>query len=342
MLVRVETPEMFDVIRRAGVPVVNLRGTVAREGIPYVSIDNLQVATLALTHLRDRGLRNFAFCRRAETSNPALIQRGQHFKQLVERDGGICHVFSAPRRSVSAGRVSCRADSGWEHEQQRLADWIASLPKPIGIMACNDERGLHVLDACRRCDAIVPDDVAVIGVDNDQAICDLAIPPLTSVDVNAEAIGYEAAALLDRMMAGESAPRTPIILPPRGVVTRRSSDIVASDDEEASRALSYIRDHACRGLQVVDVLSHMVMSRASLQQRMKHAVGRTIHQEIQRVRLGRVKDLLSMSDLTIKQVAREGGFASVQYMTRVFRAMTGETPARYRARRTQATLKPVE
>src|SRR6266496_2186746 len=193
MLVRVETPEMFDVIRGAGVPVVNLRGTVARPGIPYVSIDNLQIATLALQHLRERGLRNFAFCGRTDTNNPALIERGEHFRQLVEREGGVCHLFSTPRRGTP---------QRWEHEQQRLANWIATLPKPVGIMACNDERGLHVLDACRRCEATVPDDVAVIGVDNDQAICDLAIPPLTSVDVNAEAIGYEAAALLERMMEG--------------------------------------------------------------------------------------------------------------------------------------------
>jgi LacI family transcriptional regulator len=122
-------------------------------------------------------------------------------------------------------------------------------------------------------------------------------------------------------------------LAPRGVVTRRSTDLVASDDEDVCRALRHIRDNACRGLQVAGVLSFMAMSRASLQQRMKQVAGRTIHQEIQRVRLSRAKDLLAMSEMTIKQVARESGFASVQYMTRVFRAVTGETPGRYRLRR---------
>ena len=201
-------------------------------------------------------------------------------------------------------------------------------------MACNDECGLSVLDACRRAGAAVPDDVAVVGVDNDESLCDLAIPPLSSVDVNAEGIGYEAAALLDRMMNGQPAPTRPIKLAPRGVVTRRSSDVVASEDEEVGRAVLYIRERACGGLQVGDVLSHTGMSRASLQQRMKQLLGRTIHQEIQRARLSKAKDLLAMSGLTIKQVARESGFASVQYMTRVFRAEIGETPARYRRRRT--------
>ena len=325
ILVRIETPEMYEVVRRCGVPAVNLRGTLKGLPLPYVSMDNRQIASLALQHLRDRGMRNFAVCGRAGSPNVALIERCDHFRELLEQDGGVCFIFPpiATRRTAMT----------WEQEQDELAAWIRSLPKPIGIFGCNDERGLQVLDACRRVGVAVPDEVAVIGVDNDPAICDLTIPPLSSIDPNAEAIGYEAAALLDRMMSGEAAPTEPIKLAPRGVVTRRSTDVVASEDKEVGRAISYIREHACHGLQVVDVLGHMAMSRASLQQRMKQVVGRTIHQEIQSVRLGRVKDLLAMSDMTIKQVARESGFASVQYMTRVFRAVTGETPARYRLRR---------
>ena len=326
MLVRIETEQTLNIVRKSGVPVVNLRGTLNGLPFPYVCIDNHQVAQLAMQHLRERGLGHFAFCGRPRGANPTLDERADHFRAMVERDGATCHVYDAVHQSPRAG---------WEEEQERLADWIWSLPKPVGVMACNDERGLQVLDACRRCGVAVPDDVAVVGVDNDQAICDLSIPPLTSIDVNAEAIGYEAAALLDRMMSGEAPPTAPVRLSPRGVVTRRSTDVVASEDEEVGRALRYIRENACKGLQVVDVLSHMAMSRASLQQRMKQVVGRTIHQEIQRVRLSRVKELLAMSDMTIKQVARESGFASVQYMTRVFRAVTGETPARYRIRRTR-------
>jgi len=325
MLVRIETQEMYEAVRRCGVPAVNLRGTIKGLSLPFVSMDNQQVASLALQHLRDRGIRNFAVCGRPGTRNTALIERCDHFRELVEQDGGVCYIFPP--------LATRRATMSWEQEQDQLAEWIRSLPKPVGIFGCNDERGLQVLDACRRVGVTVPDEVAVIGVDNDQAICDLTIPPLSSIDPNAEAIGYEAAALLDRMMSGQAAPTEPIKLAPRGVVTRRSTDVVASEDQEVGRAISYIREHACRGLQVVDVLGHMAMSRASLQQRMKQVVGRTIHQEIQNVRLGRVKDLLAMSEMTIKQVARESGFASVQYMTRVFRAVTGETPARYRLHR---------
>jgi LacI family transcriptional regulator len=327
VIARIGSDAMAQIARRSGAAVVNLRGTVPALTVPYVGVDNAQVARLATGHLLERGLRNFAFCgATADNDNPVLEQRREQFRRAIERNGQACHVYS--------DRPTAQPD--WESEQQHLAAWICTLPKPVGIMACNDERGLAVLDACRRARVAVPDDVAVIGVDNDQSLCDLGIPPLSSIDVNAEGIGYEAAALLDRMMNGAAAPTRPIKLAPRGVVTRRSTDVVAAEDEEVSRAVLYIRERACGGLQVGDVLSHTGMSRASLQQRMKHLLGRTIHQEIQRARLTRAKDLLAMSGLTIKQVARESGFASVQYMTRVFRAETGETPARFRNRRTCA------
>jgi LacI family transcriptional regulator len=324
MLVRLETPEMVAAVRRYGIPVVNLRGTLPKLRFPFVTIDHGEIAALAFQHLRERALRHFAFCGRPRPGNPVLHERGEHFRALVEQSGGQCHIYPLDVRRTMA----------WDCEQHRLADWIRSLPKPVGIMACNDECGLQVLDACRRAGVIVPDEVAVVGVDDDPAICDLAIPPLSSIDVNAETVGYEAAALLDRMMEGGEAPEEPIKVAPRGVVARASTDLVASEDREVGQALWYIRERACTGLHVGDVLRHMAMSRASLQHRMKEVTGRTIHQEIQRVRLERVKDLLAMTDKTIKQVARESGFASVQYMTRVFRATTTETPARYRLRRT--------
>ncbi len=324
MLVRIENRQMADLVKRSGVPVVNLRGTVRGLSFPFIAVDNQEVAKIAATHLQERGLRSFGFCGRPPGINPSLDERREFFQQIITKADFPCDVFKAVHPDQRAG---------WEEEQALLVEWIQSLPKPVGVMACNDERGLQVLDACRRCGVAVPDDVAVIGVDNDLPMCELAIPPLTSVDVNAEGIGYEAAALLDKMMAGKKAPTKPVMLPPRGVVTRRSTDLVASEDEDVSRAVRYIREHACNRLQVSDVLTHMGMSRASLQQRMKQIVGRTIHQEIQRVRLNRAKDLLAMSNLTIKQVARESGFASVQYMTRVFRGATQETPARYRHHR---------
>jgi LacI family transcriptional regulator len=291
---------------------------------PYVGPDHDQIAKLAAEHLMERGLKNFAFCGKPAGIHPGLDERGTTFAEVVRQSGGNCEVFPA----------DCPIDEdNWEMEQERLAKWLHSLAKPVGVMACNDERGLQVLDACRRCSAAVPDEIAVIGADNDEHLCDLSIPPLTSVDVNAENIGYTAAALLDQMMQGIKPPEMEQRLAPRGIFTRLSTDTVASDDDEVNRTLRYIRENSCQGLRVVDVLAYMGMSRASLQQRLKRIIGRTIHEEIERVRLARVKELLLSPEMTIKQVARATGFSSVQYMTRVFRAALAETPARYRSRR---------
>jgi len=325
VLVRMDDPRVLQLVKKSGAAMVNLRATFSAQPFPYVTVDHSQVAQLAAQHLQEKGLEHFAFCGQPTGSNPAFDQRGESFRREIEKSGGICHWFHADH-------VSQEMD--WEKELIRLESWIEGLPKPVGIMACNDERGLQVLEACRRCGARVPDDVAVIGVDDDESLCELAIPPMSSIDVNAEGVGYEAAALLDRMMSGQKPATGSVLIAPRGVITRRSTDVAASEDEEIGQAVQYIRERACQKLQVADVLAHMGMSRASLQQRMKQMVGRTIHQEIQRVRFARVKELLVMSRLTIKQVAKESGFASVQYMTRVFRAASGETPALYRKRRT--------
>jgi LacI family transcriptional regulator len=324
ILARIDTPEIAQLLLKSGVPVVNLRGTVAELPFPYVGPDHDQIAKLAAEHLMERGLKNFAFCGKPAGIHPGLDERGTTFAEVVRKSGGNCEVFPA----------DCPVDEdNWEMGHERLAKWLHSLAKPVGVMACNDERGLQVLDACRRCSAAVPDEIAVIGADNDEHLCDLSIPPLTSVDVNAENIGYTAAALLDQMMQGIKPPEMEQRLAPRGIFTRLSTDTVASDDDEVNRTLRYIRENSCEGLRVVDVLAYMGMSRASLQQRLKRIIGRTIHEEIERVRLARVKELLLSPEMTIKQVARATGFSSVQYMTRVFRAALAETPARYRSRR---------
>jgi LacI family transcriptional regulator len=322
VLARVENKQMADSLRKTGVPVVNLRGTDPGLKFPYVGLDHAKIARLAATHLMERGIKHFGFCGKARGIHPGLDLRCDEFERAVGEAGFTCSEFPA-----RAGDVD------WELEQARIAAWIQTLPRPVGVMACNDERGLQLLDACRRAGARVPDDVAVIGADDDEHLCELSIPPMTSVDVNGEQIGYAAAELLDKLMSGRKAPPTPTLLAPRGIVTRRSTDVLASEDPVVNRAVAFIRENRGRGLQVTDVIAHLKMSRASLEPRIKKVLGRTIHQEIQRVQLDRVKELLVGSPMPIKQIAREGGFSCVQYLTRVFRTATGETPARYRSSR---------
>jgi LacI family transcriptional regulator len=276
------------------------------------------VAQLGAEHLLSRGFRHFAFCGYRRGFHAGFDRRCDEFRRLAEQAGCWCEVYRRP---------SART---WETQVDRLGRWITGLPKPLGIMTCNDDRGLEVLDACRRVGALVPDEVGVLGVDNDEHLCDLAIPALSSIELNVERIGYEAAALLDRLMSGRPAPKRPQEIGPRGVVVRHSTDVVAVDDPDVALAVRFIRQHACRGIHLADVMQRVSVSRSTLAPRFKKHLGRTIYQEIRRVQVDRAKELLVGTNLPVKQVAHEAGFRDVQYLTRAFGALVGETPAAYR------------
>jgi LacI family transcriptional regulator len=201
-------------------------------------------------------------------------------------------------------------------------------------MACSDQCGPVLLEACRRARAAVPDEVAVIGVDNDEPLCEAADPPMSSVWPDHLGVGYAAAALLDRLMAGRAArgtpPPAPVYLAPRGVVTRQSTDVLAVEDRDVAAAVRFIREHACGRLVIDDVAGHVSLSRSALQRRFKKVVGRTIHEEALRIRLDRARELLSHTDLPIALVAEKAGFTHQEYLGSVFRSRLGQTPAQFR------------
>lgn len=322
ILARVGDRRVADAVLATGVPVVELRGVLSDLGIPFIGVDNCAVAKAAFDHLRERGFRHIGFCGTPRFEHPLMDARSDNFKTLVGESGIF---FSEFTRSIDRSQPL-----SWEQEQGEIAKWLCTLPKPVGIAACNDDYGLQVLDACRRADLFVPDQVAVIGVDNDKYLCGFAIPPLSSVDVAPERIGYQAARMLDRMMDGEQMSASPILLPPRGVVTRQSTDVLATDDEVVVLAVSFIRAQACNRISVADVMRHVRLARTALELRFKEAIGRSVYQEIQRVQIERVKELLLHTELPIKQVAALCGFNYVQYMTRAFRQIVGQTPAKFR------------
>lgn len=199
-------------------------------------------------------------------------------------------------------------------------------------MCSSDEEALSLLDACRRAERSVPDEVAVISVDNDEYICLFAKPTLTSIDVNTEEIGCQAAALLASMMAGEKPPQEFVQVPPRGIVARRSTDAWALPDEQISAAVRYIRDHACEDISVERLLEHCKLSRRTLERRFKELLGRTPNAEILRVRLENARRALARTDLPVAKVAVNSGFRSISYFTTTFRRATGLSPVAYRAR----------
>jgi LacI family transcriptional regulator len=213
-----------------------------------------------------------------------------------------------------------------------MACWIRALPKPVGVMAGYDIRGREILDVCRQLGISVPDEVALIGVDNDDLICDLADPPQSSVIPDTRRTGYEAARLLDLLMAGQSDLPLTHLIPPLGIAVRASTDVLATNDADMSAAVRFIRAHATEGINVEDVLRAVPLSRRVLESRFEKLFGRTPHEEITRVQIERVKELLAETDLPLSAVAHLTGYSHVEYMSVVFKRETGVPPSSYRAR----------
>jgi len=318
-------PKVPEAIRGLKIPVVGFGGGYGwydpKSGIPYFATDNTTVAQLAAQHLLDRGFRRFAFCGYPRTPiNGWSEERAIAFKEHIGRAGYSCSVYSG--RHKTARR--------WGPIQESLCRWLQSLERPLGLMAATDKRARHVLEACKTLGLRVPEEVAVIGVDNDEMLCRLATPSLTSVSQGTRQLGYRAAALLDRMMDGHKPQQLKHVTEPEGVVCRRSTDVLAIEDAELAEVIRYVYDHACEGIKVRQVIAMAGVSRSTLEARFEAALGRSIHTEIRRVQIERAKELVRSGDLPLKQIAQLSGFTSVQYMTHLFRQFTGQTPAEFR------------
>ena len=322
ILARVPDQQMAKVIRQRKLAVVDFSYTSEGFGFPSLFTDSSGIVQLAAEHLLDRGFRNFAFCGWPSGHNSRMDERCQLFVQFLSQAGYSCNTFQEKNSRWIA--------RDWEKEQQRIADWLLALPKPVGVMACYDERGQQVLEACQIAKLKVPDEVAVIGVDNDDLICKLSTPALTSVDPGFEHIGYEAAALLDRLMKRKKQPVSPVFYPPVRVIQRQSTDVIAVDDKDLAIALQFIRENASQRISVDDILEVVPISRSSLERRMKKHIGRTPKAEIIRVQLERVKELLAETDLSLAAIAVKSGFEHPQYLAELFKQRFKITPGSYR------------
>ena len=318
LIARIENPVIAEALRPLKVPIVDVSAARLLPALPWFETDDAAIASLAAEHLSERGFKNFAYCgdRRFNWSN----WRCEHFHNFARATGRSCLVYS-PARNFALG------DEG---QVTDIANWIRGLPKPVGVMACYDLRGQQVLDACRQIGVAVPDDVAVIGVDNDDILCELSTPPLSSVIPNTHRTGYEAAALLDGMMSGQKVTGETHLIPPLGIAIRQSTDTLAIDDRKVARAVHYIRHHACDGINVQDVLKAMPHSRRLLESQFKKIIGRTPHEEILRVQLNRVKQLLTETALSLEDIAERSGFAHVEYLSVVFKREVGMPPSKFR------------
>jgi LacI family transcriptional regulator len=284
-----------------------------------VSSDATNVARMAIEHLLQRGLRHFAYV--GFENRPWSLRRGDAFAQQLRAIGYAPHFYCPPK---SIG------EREWEFEIKLMADWLRTLPVPVGLFACNDDRGRQVLEASRLAQLVVPEDIAVLGVDNDTVLCELVDPPLSSIALGAEAAGYRAAELLDGMMRGLTTKPQRIIVEPIRVVARRSTHNFAVDDPDVAAALKYIHQTQGRAISVSQVADVTAMSRRNLERKFRETIGRSVLQELQLVRLEHAKKLLLETTHPISAISQMSGFGSRSYFNQFFRHSVGLTPRQFR------------
>lgn len=286
---------------------------------PAIITDSEAIGSMAAEHFLDRGFQNFAYCGLNDYIWSRM--RAQYFARRVSQAGFTVDLYRPP--------VS-RAKRQWKHEQISVVSWLKSLPKPVALMCCNDDRALQVIDTCKQAGLYVPDDVAVLGVDNDVLVCDLADPPISSIALNTDVAGYRAASLLDELMKGAAMTGQTIWVRPTHIATRMSTDVLAVTDPEVAAALRFIRRNPTFPVQVDDVVEATNVSRRVLEKRFRAVLRHSIYQEIRRFRVDSITQLLVGTDMSITDIATRSGFDGVEHIARYFRKEVGLSLRDYR------------
>jgi LacI family transcriptional regulator len=326
IITRISSARMAAVVGELGIPAVDLRGSYCPKDGAMLDTDHRMVARLAANHFLETGFRNLAYC-----GYPGLDfsdQRQGAFEAFLANQG--YHVYSYQSRENEPLRDVIQREVKGEFENESIAAWLQQLPRPVAVFACNDVRGRQVLEACSQCGLTVPEEVAVLGVDNDELICEFSSPPLSSIEPDAHRIGYEGAALLDRMIDGEPPPDQTILIPPIALHRRLSSEATATDDPEVAAAMRVIRDRACQGLNVDDVVRLVGISRSTLERRFRRVFGRSPALEIERVRMARAKLMLAGTTYKLAKIANMTGYKSAAQFATAFKRHEGKTPGNYR------------
>jgi LacI family transcriptional regulator len=317
-----EDPRMEELMA-LGIPAIFI--TYTRIKIPgYVSLlgDHEVSGRLAAEHLLTRGFRNFAYC--GVLDKYWSIYRGESFQNRIAESGYDVDVFPF-------GASETKID--WTSDQEKLKEWLVDLPKPVGIMACTDDRAQNLIEACKACGLHVPGDVAIVGVDNDELLCDLMNPPLSSVALDAFHAGFQAAEALDDLMSGK--PRDTdrvIIAQATHVVTRQSSDVFAVEDKDVRAALRFISENSRKAIQVKDVAEECGFTTRIIQKKFKYYLARSVSDVIDRARRELICRQLIESPKTISQIAYELDFISENHFSRYFRRLMKMSPTNYRRR----------
>jgi LacI family transcriptional regulator len=317
--------DLADFILSSKLPAVEISMVRNEIPLPRVEGDSDMIGRLAAEHFLERGFHHFAWAPMLDDVLNA--ERLLGFSNRLAEAGETCHLL--PPADSRHGDPSVR---DWAARRRLLIRELKRLPKPLAVFGYNDCVAAEIIDACDDAGLLVPEAVAVLGVDNDALICECIPVPLSSVCHDLEGMAYQAAALLDRLMAGRKPPKDILRVPPKGLVTRRSTDILAVENLQVARALRFIRDrYASALLSVNDVVAATSISRRPLEKAFRQELKRSINEEIVRVRMNKVKDLLANSDMKIVDIAAVCGFSRPNHLFRTFRHLHGKSPKAYRA-----------
>ena len=319
IITRTATEKLHRLILAKNLPYVELFGS----GMPEILCDEKMVGRMAAEHFIERGLKNFAYfaigCPWWSKWRGECFERGLH-----------CFGFSPIHFRQKHPKRSPLPIWDTAHDEE-LLDWLKNLPKPIGIFCAADIHAITILEYCRRLNIAVPEEVAVLGTDNDEMLCNVANPKISSIELDSSRIGYLAADLLHRRILGTAKKiATPILVPPLFVETRQSTDMIAIEDQDVAQAIRFIREKACSSITVADVARHVELSQATLFRRFRHHLGHSPEREIIRVRIDRAKKLLLETGFPLSVIASKTGFLPTEYFIRVFKRECGVTPNRFR------------
>jgi len=313
----ITSPEREDIVRNAGIPGVNISSHLKTPRTAAVRPNNPVIGEIAADHLIDRGYRHFAV---TDTSDKGYENdRVRGFVDRLAAQGYACTVL--PRHLSEQG------------DDPRDPKALAALVKPVGIFMPHDRAAIRMLSKVVDANFNVPGDFAFVGVDNDVAFCTATLPNLTSIDPGSDIVGFKAAQVLDEMLANKRQPRAPILIAPRGVIARESTDLAKLNDPEIAGIVRYIREHACQGLAVKAVSEQFAMSRRTLERRFNQLLGRSVLDEIRRVQIEHARELLTQTDLKIETVSSRCGFEDFRCLIRQFRKHEGVPPGTFRRMR---------
>ncbi|HAI12404.1 MAG TPA: hypothetical protein DCM28_11915 [Phycisphaerales bacterium] len=303
------------------VPLVNCSSNCSSAKLHRVITDNQAVGKMAATYLTAKGYKHLAYC--GESHMGASRDRQNAF---IKHAPATVHLHEDHCVQEQVGEVGWRVSD----QDDRLRQWLIQLPKPAGILACHDPIALVLLETCRQLNIDVPGELAILGVDNDQLLCEMAYPTLSSIEMAHERIGFEAARVLDQLLTDSKIKPFIQTIKPLGVATRQSTDGLASADSLVGAAVRYIHEHADHPIRVMDVVQQSAVSRRNLEMRFESAIGKSILQVIQQAHIKLAQQLLTRTQLSIEEIAPACGYNSRERFSAVFREHVGLTPARYR------------